>query len=176
MSLESVYVRTPTVALMIALAAILPRFVSQTKAEYVAVESDLRSRVTVDYAHKRLWVDFLALRRDIDGTQPAEPTLAEYRAFLARQGLYNTGDAMILLVVPGTARPELPERLEITLTSSPDPLTLRVALRDGDYGPRPMGQLILESETDGSISCEARPVGQDRLWSLWPLTPQPLLP
>ena len=104
------------------------------------------------------------------------PSMSEFRAFLSGCGLTRRGDAAMYLVLPALHPDHLLDRVEIKLVETGDPLRLDVSLVDTPERRVTVGSLYVSGRSPGGLQCLNQQAPRGRLWSFWPMTPQPLLP
>jgi hypothetical protein len=167
--------RTELALVIIGLSLVAPRLVGwgpQAVAVEVPPES---SQAAVGYAQHRLWFDFLESREALVGRKLPEPTLSEYRAYISRLGLRRRGDRCQLFVLSDLDRARMTDRITVRIADSHPPLKLDVLAYDEGKDHR-VGRLEIRVNVDDQVSCFVEAAEVRRIWSFWPIRPQPLLP
>jgi len=162
--------------LLLAVAFLIPKVEDRRMSDAQSVADENRQQFGLDYARERLWNDFRELRRNGESGLPSSsPTLDEYRGYLSSYGLLEPGDAVTLYVVSPSESARGVEKIKVVLESDPSDLALSVAIADRNRS-MPAGALHIQLAEADSLRCELEPLADSRMWSLWPFTPQPLLP
>jgi hypothetical protein len=174
---RSPLVSTRVVLLLVSLALLAPRLAHVGSRALCAVNSDERAMADLGYAQHRLWSDFLEERSPagLNAARP-EPTLAEYRQFLAGLGLRSRGDVISLLVVPVLEEDRLSRQIEVRLSQTPSPVVIHLYARDSLGRTHSVGHLEIREPFGATLACLAAPDAESRLLAYWPLRPVPLLP
>ena len=167
--------RTELVVVMIGLSLVAPRLAGWGPQAVAVETSPESSQAAVGYAQHRLWYDFLEGRHDLLSQQLPEPTLTEYRAYLSGLGLNRRGDRCQLLVLSDLNPARMTERITVRIANSHPPLRLDV-LVDGGGVSRRAGRLEIRVNAQDQVSCFIKAMESRRIWSFWPIRPQPLLP
>jgi hypothetical protein len=168
-------VRTELALIIIGLSLVAPRLAGWGP-QAVAVETTPESsQAAVGYAQHRLWYDFLADREDLVEHKLPHPTLAEYRAFLRGLGLERRGDECQLIVLSNLDPSRLTERITVRVADARSPLRLDVLVEDGG-AIRRAGRLEIRVNANDHVNCFVQTRASRRIWSSWPIRPQPLLP
>jgi len=174
---RSPLVSTEVVLLLVSLALVAPRLANVGSRALCAVNSDERALASLGYAQHRLWSDFLEerSRTGLNAARP-EPTLEDYRRFLAGLGLASKGDVISLLVVPVLEESRLSRQIEVRLSQAPSPVVLHLYARDPRGKMHSVGRLEIREPSGAPLTCLAAPEADSRLLAYWPLRPVPLLP
>jgi hypothetical protein len=170
-------VRTELALVLVALSLVAPRLIGKgSTSRLPQVPSELSS-ATVSYAEERLWSDFLKARSElVKSWVLPEPTLPEYRHFLAGLGLRKRGDVATLFVLPAGESQLESEAIEVQLAEAHPPLVLRLIVKDEANRERLAGHLQIRADAKDVVTCWAEVASENRLLSFWPLRPGPVLP
>jgi hypothetical protein len=174
---EAPLVRTELALILVGLSLLAPRLTGLGSRTLTAVVPPESARAAVGYAEHRLWTDFLNGRNELlPGRSLPNPTLSEYRQFLAGMGLKRRGDVTSLLVLPGLGEERISDQIEVRLSAISPPLLLKLFVRDSGGQPLCAGQLVIRVDADEGVSCRAEAESAHQLLSFWPVRPGPLLP
>lgn len=175
--LHAPLVRTELALVLLVLSLLAPRLAGLGPKAFTAAFPTESARAAVGYAQHRLWSDFVLARREtVSGRSLPDPTLSEYRHFLAGLGLKRRGDAASLLVWPPLDREKLSEKIEVQLSEARPPLALKVFVADPDGKPQYVGRLEIRVDAFDVVTCWAEAEREPNLLTFWPVRPGPLLP
>jgi len=176
MTVPKPLIPTELALILIVAALVVPQVIGQVGQAAPAAWTEAYGPAALTYARQRLWSDFLEQRSAaIPGYQLPEPSLGEYRAYLRGRGLERRGDEVVYLILPALHPGHLMDRVQVRMAASADPLRLNVALLQEKDRPVTVGSLHIAAAPSGGLQCLHREVGR-RLWTYWPIMPQPLLP
>jgi hypothetical protein len=177
MTAQKPLIRTEVALVLIVTALVVPQMIGRAGQATPTSWTEAHGPAALTYARQRLWSDFLEERSAaIPGYRLPEPSMSEYRAYLRGRGLERQGDAVVYLILPALHPDHLMDRVRVRLATTADPLRLNVALLQEGDRPVTVGSLHIAAATSGGLQCLHREVGTRRLWTYWPITPQPLLP
>jgi hypothetical protein len=161
---------------LLAVALAVPRFRAHQASISAPAEAGALALGALDYARLHLWDQFLKARNEvIPPAQAPTPSLSEYSRYLSSRGLESGGDVMTLYVVGRGPAPPAFDQVQVAYEPDGADVLLHVAMIENGR-ITPAGTLRVASGSDGLLWCDSRVAETPRLWSFWPIMPQPLLP
>jgi hypothetical protein len=161
---------------LLAVGLMLSRFEERNRALAASAESEAHRLVGLDYAQSRLWYDFLGLRgKALSDHRLPSPALEEYRRYLAAFGLLEPGDAVTIHVAPQGGATTGVDQIRVALDVEKELVALHVTTeKAGRFAPA--GTIRIRVVTGDSLTCEVAHLPEPVLWTIWPITAQPLFP